>query len=164
MSKRKPTLRSRFKSIRRAGCGFILLMVVAVVALTGILIFAFTNVLDPVGQQGNAFMNALKNEQYDAAYAVLSNDYQQTVTGPEFASNMREFTTPPTGWSFSSFSVFGSTGRIKGRVTFAGQEEYNLTIYFVYEDGGWAVNGFDFGVYQETSLVPPPEPTVEPSH
>lgn len=163
MTKRKPTLRSRFGTIRRAGCWVVVFMLVAVVALVGILVFAFTNVLDPVGQQGNAFMTALKEERYDDAYALTSRKFEQQFSADEFETNIREFITPPTHWSFASFSVFGSTGRIIGRVTFDGQE-YNLTIYFVYEDGGWAVNGFDFGIYQETDLVPTPAPTVPPSH
>ena len=162
MSKSK-SIRSRFLSLRRASCAFLVLILIAVVALFGILIFAFTNVLDPVGKQGNAFMLALQSEQYDGAYALTSDEYQEMVSAQEFGAKLREYTTPPTQWKFSSFSVFGSTGRIKGRVTYDGQE-YNLTIYFVYEDGGWAVRGFDFGLYQETSLIPPPEPTVEPSH
>jgi hypothetical protein len=162
MAKRK-TIRSRFATIRRTGCGVFLFMVVAIVALAAILVFAFTNVLDPLGQNGNAFMTALKNEQYDAAYALTSKAFEAQYNADEFATNMQEFTNPPTKWSFASFSVFGSTGRIIGRATFDGQE-YNLTIYFVYEDGGWAVNGFDFGIYQQTDLVPTPAPTVPPSH
>jgi hypothetical protein len=162
MSKRK-TIRSRFGAIRRAGCWFALVITVAIVALGGILIFAFTNVLDPVGQQGNAFMTALKDERYNDAYALMSERYHETVPPERFTSNVQERINPPTSWRFSSFSVNGPNGRIIGRATFDGQE-YNLTIYFVYEDGGWAVNGFDFGLYQETNLVPTPAPTVPPSH
>jgi|GEM_PF-1276007 len=162
MSKRKTT-RSWLPFPCRTGCGFILFIIVATLGLIGILVFAFTNVLDPVGQQGNAFMTALKNEQYDAAYAMMSDEFQETEPQNQFASRLKEQTNPPSAWSFSSFSVNGPTGRIKGRATFD-EQEYNLTIYFVYEDGGWAVNGFDFGPYQETNLVPTPAPTVEPSH
>jgi hypothetical protein len=162
MSKRPKSLRSRISSFRRAGCWFILAMFLAVVALGGILIFAFTNVLDPVGQQGNAFMTALRNEQYDAAYALTSKAFQQQSSVQGFGASMREFTSPPTNWRFTSFSVNGLYGRILGRVTLEGQE-YNLTIYFVYEDGRWAVNGFDLTQYKQTDLVPTPAPTATPS-
>jgi hypothetical protein len=161
MSKRK-TIRARFASLRRAGCWFAALIILAIVGLGGILIFAFTNVLDPVGQEGNTFMTALKNEQYDVVYALTSRDMKAQMSA-EFETNLREVTSPPTSWRFSSFSVNGPYGRILGRVTFDGQE-YNLTIYFVYEDGGWAVNGFELGQYQQTDLVPTPAPTVPPSH
>lgn len=167
MAKRKTSglrsLRTRFRSLRRAGCAFFLMVMLAIVGLAGILIYAFTNVLDPVGQEGNTFMTALQNEQYDAAYALTSRGFKQQVSAQEFSENIREFTVPPTSWRFSSFSVNGPYGRILGRVTAEGQE-YNLTIYFVYEDGGWAVNGFDFQTYREADLVPTPQPTVPPSH
>lgn len=150
--------RSGFRWMR-AGCGFAAVVVLGTLALILFLAWAFTSLLSPIGDRANAFMMALKARDYDAAYALLSDEAQSDMTAGEFAARMSDYATPPTDWRFTNFSIRGAVGYVKGRVNIDGQE-YNSTIDFVYDEAGWAISGFDLDRYGDTEVLP--QATREP--
>ncbi len=157
MSKRKRTGCLPFSL--RTGCISGILLIVATL-ITGVaLVWGFRSVLDPVGNKANELMNAIKDGNAAAAYALMSNDFQSRVTADQFPALLSDMAAP-TDWTFSSFSVNGTYGRVLGSVVFAGQR-YNLTINLIYEGGGWAISGFNLGVRDPIGQLPLP-PTPRP--
>jgi hypothetical protein len=150
MTKKK---RRFFPLSPKAGCRFILLIVVAIVGMIGVMVWAFANLLNPVGDAANALLTALKNRDTNAAYTMMSDEYQAVHTEQEFTSAILEYTPPPSDWQFSSFSVNGINGRVIGSVVIEGQR-YNSLITMVYQNGAWAITGFDFGTPNDPDLIP----------
>ena len=143
----------------RSGCLFTVLLIVATI-ITGFgLVWGFRSVLDPVGTKANELMADLKDGNNAAAYALMSKSFQSSVTADQFNTLLSEYTAP-TDWTFASFSVSGTYGRVLGSVVFAGQR-YNLTITLIYENGGWFIGGFNLGLHDPIGQLPPP-PTPKP--
>ncbi|MBC7870812.1 MAG: hypothetical protein H7Y09_08225, partial [Chitinophagaceae bacterium] len=91
---------------KKPGCGrgmIILLMIGLVcggafVALVGS-VFIFTQ---PITEAGSAYLNALRDEDYDTAYAKMTRALQDQVGSAErLRTLIEEFNAAPSVWSIS---------------------------------------------------------------
>lgn len=131
------------RSRRVVGC--FIGVVLAVLALGGIfaavLIFALRPALDASGD----FLAALKTEDYDAAYAMLTPPLQDVVGDAEtLGSYIREFRLQPESWSFTSQSVENNIGRFQGTVTLQRGDKQSILVTLVKLDSDWKITAFFF--------------------
>lgn len=97
-----------------------------------------------IAKAGDDFFAAAQNDNMDAAYALLSEDFQagtskeglQSYLAANALDNVQE-----TSWS--SRSITGSTGELKGTVTTADGSEIPLTLRLINSEAGWRINAIE---------------------
>ena len=95
----------------------------------------------PVVDAGNAFLEALDAQDFDAAYAMMSPELQNEVGENGLAEH---FTNADlSDWSYSQRSIRNGVGRLNGRVMWNG-EATELTFFFTNIDGQWRLVSYDF--------------------
>ena len=97
----------------------------------------------PAANVGHAFMKALKNGNYDRAFALCDPDLQE-----EFGStaDMEEWLVAsdiaPVEWSFPERNIFPDRVQVLGLVTLEGDREAIVELLLVDVDDEWRVAGF----------------------
>lgn len=131
------------KGSRRRGCLVILIFVILSIAGIGLIVRWAGSALQEVGEVANEFMLALRDNQEDAAFALLSESFQQEV---DTAENLYAALNGRTlqDWRFSSFSIRNNVGYITGDVTFTDGSQRVVRIILDNYEGRWWVSGFSF--------------------
>ncbi len=132
--------------IKRLGIiGLLIVVACGVCGVIGVLggIKLFSGMLDStreVGDSANAFMEALRNNKLDDAYAMFTPDLQEQ----ESRSNFGESFTGNTlkDWSFNNFSIRDDLGYVAGRAADADGDHF-VAFQLVYQNGGWAIDGYN---------------------
>jgi hypothetical protein len=133
----------RKRGSRRLGCVAILLVVISSVVALGLVIQWAFSATSAVGDAANAFMVALRENDPDAAFALMSESLQDEIGNAEniyAALNGRT----PQDWQFNSFSVRNNVGTVTGSVTFTDGSERVVRIRLDTYEGQWWVSGFSF--------------------
>jgi hypothetical protein len=125
--------------------GIVAAAVVACIALVLILIFVVFNATAPAANAADAFMTALKDKDYAAAYDLCTRDLRAEL---ESASNLRQMVEDnnagPVSWNFTSRSVDNDQAVISGDGVFTAGREADVEIVLQNVDGAWKVAGFHF--------------------
>jgi len=110
-----------------------------------------------LAKQGNAFMNCLKDIDYDAVYDMLTPSSQQLLDWAEKMASgivdverlIRENVPILVEWSFDSAKIFtenGSTkGILDGVVDYLGGKRGKVHLEFEQLNGTWKVRGWTLG-------------------
>lgn len=94
-----------------------------------------------ITKAGDDFFAAAKNDDMDAAYALLSEDFQAGTSKEELKSYLTANSlnnVEETSWS--SRSISGNTGELDGTVTTVGGNEISLKLRLINSEGGWQIN------------------------
>lgn len=125
----------------------VLLVCVCVVCIGAVVAFggAILVATQPVVDAGDAFMTALQNEDYEAAYALCSPALQSEIGAVENLQTLLEQGgVAPTSWSFSSRSIENNTGSVSGTATMEDGSTLDVALNFTKSGDDWLVEGFDF--------------------
>lgn len=127
---------------KRSGCviGMIVLCVIILpLACIGVfvpLILWASNSLQEMGDTANGFMLAVRDSQYQEAFALLTDSMQQQVGHSE--NLMAQLDGRPEDWWFNSFNVNNNRGRVTGTVQVNGAQR-SITIVLFYTGTAWRV-------------------------
>ncbi len=133
---------------KKRGCsrGMMILLMVGLVcigsfaALVGS-VFIFTQ---PITEAGSAFLNALRDEDYDAAYAKMTGALQNQIGSAErLRTLITEFNAEPSVWSISYRSSSDNTGELRGTITTDNGSNHDLTLLLLREEGEWRIAAFN---------------------
>ncbi|MEP3226370.1 MAG: hypothetical protein ABJO01_10370 [Parasphingorhabdus sp.] len=97
-----------------------------------------------VTKAGDDFFIAVQNEDMDAAYALLSDDFQAGVSKRElkiFLSKNALDTVVETSWN--SRSISGSKGQLEGTVTTQSGNKIPLELRLIKSESGWKINAIE---------------------
>lgn len=93
------------------------------------------------GDSANAFMVALRDKDYEAAYELGTADFQNQVQHPE---NLIVLLQHPRDWQFNSFSIKNAAGRVSGSVQLDDGSSRAISIFLQQERDGWKISGINF--------------------
>lgn len=97
----------------------------------------------PIVDVGDQFMNALKSEDYNRAYALCAPSLQQELRNAQGLANLiRNARVQPVQWSYSSRNINNDQGQLEGTVTFVGNREGTLQLVLTQVGGTWKIAGF----------------------
>ncbi len=131
---------SRKRWWRTAGA-IVLGGIVLVGGLVG-LVFALTQ---PLADAGDAFMAALRDERYAAAFELCTPALQREVGSPQgLERRARSGNLRPTSWLFHRRKVNLGTGRLEGKAALAGGGSAQVRLLFDQVGGDWKVSGLTF--------------------
>lgn len=132
---------------------FIIFLAIGGVLLCGLSVGGFVYILiratQPVVDASSAYLQALSEEDYAAAYDMLTSGAQSEYeTLQAFQTDMRESTFYPTRWNFNSREVNGigtdASGQVMGTVTNANGRKDRITIWLDYDGERWRISGVGF--------------------
>lgn len=116
------------------GClGFI-----ALIAAIFFFVFAVTR---PVVDTGDAFMNAFKAGNHQAAYALATPSLQRELGSAGTLAKMTQ-DYRPSEWSWSQRQLKNGVGRVEGGVTFSDGRRGSARIVLEQANGQWLVSSF----------------------
>lgn len=125
----------------------IIVAAVLLVACIGIIAVAAIGGLgmtQPAADTAEAFMNALQQGNYAAAYALCAPALQQELGSADGLRAMIEKgQVKPTKWNFNSREVANNQGEVKGNVTFDDNRAGVVSIVLLNSGGAWQVVGFN---------------------
>lgn len=93
---------------------------------------------------GNAFMQALKQNNNPVSWNLLTPDYQNEIGGE---AAWADYTQPRrfSKWSFDTVTVFGNTAVLSGEARL-NLDIYTVTIEMRSDQGNWLIAGIDFSL------------------
>lgn len=97
----------------------ILIALLAVAAFVAVLLTAVFSITRPVVDSAETFMSALRDGNYETAYARLTPALQAELGS---AQQMQQRFAPlrPVSWSWSSRRIVNGIGEVQGTATYAG--------------------------------------------
>jgi hypothetical protein len=117
------------------------LTVLAVTAMGGgcvALIFSLTR---PVVTAGDTFMTALKDGDFETAYAMGTPALREELGSPQRLEELFG-ARRPVSWSWWNRQIQNQTGSVAGRVTYTGGGESEVVLFLLAVAGDWKVSGF----------------------
>lgn len=96
----------------------------------------FTSTLAGVGDQANAFMEALRERDTERAFAMVAPDTQDQWQSDHY---LLEYYQRPMDWYFSSFSVRNEVGRVSGSVTLEDGTTMGIIVRLINSPDGWLI-------------------------
>jgi len=135
---------------------FLVILLVLIVLIVVILTAVFF-LTSGIAKSADQFFQAVKDNDLDAAYVQLSEDFKASTSREQFESFMRG--TALINYkdaSWSSRSISGKTGEVKGSVETADGGTIPVTIKFVKEQGKWKIQFIEkaaSGMVQETDTT-----------
>ncbi len=104
----------------------------------------------PAQEAADGFLSALRDEQWEAAYARCTPSFQRELGGPGELARQYGGERRPATWSFSSWSVKSENGirraELGGTLTVASGERMGFSIELRVRSAGsdevWEVNAF----------------------
>jgi len=104
-------------------------------------IFSFTK---PAADQGDAFMQALSDSNYEAALSLCTQELQHNQGSADtLRTNIEGNGLQPEKWSFNSTNVTGSNATLQGSVTFMGSgRQGTVKISLTHSGDRWLVSDF----------------------
>ena len=120
----------------------ILVITAIIVSLLGLTACGAVSSLKDVGATGDAFMQALKDQDNETSWNMLTKDVQDEIGSQEAWA---EFTAPRNfeKWKFTSNSVDNGMAQLEGETTL-GSEAYYVTLIMYQVDEVWKIAGIDF--------------------
>ena len=99
----------------------------------------------PVADVGNTFLQAIADEDYEAAFSTFSDGLQSEYgSAEELGATLREQNIDPQRWSFSSRSVDTETGELGSTVVMANGAARDVTIRLRWSGTLWLIEFFSF--------------------
>lgn len=102
------------------------------------LVFSLTR---PVVTASDGFMTALKEGNFEAAYAMATTPLQTELGGAQRIGVMFA-TARPVTWSWASRSIRNGAGTVSGSVTYASGHQGTVIIFLLPEGDDWKISGF----------------------
>lgn len=117
------------------------LMVVSTMVLIVAIALTGCQKLGDIGDTGNQFMTALKNQDFAASYALLTPDLQSELGGLD---GWQAFAEPRNfeEWKFTNTQFENDQGQVDGEATL-GDEIYNFSLVMQNVSDSWKVAGID---------------------
>ena len=120
----------------------IVLIVLGGLALFGGGLYAILSwALGPMVQSGDDFMAALRDRQFDGAYALTTPALQREV-GDAARMGGSIGVYQPAEWSWAQRSVRNGVGRLEGSVTYRGGQSGRAQLQLDQVDGQWRVSAY----------------------
>ncbi len=120
----------------------IVLMVLGGLALFGGGLFLILSwALGPMVRSGDDFMGALRDRQFERAYALTTPALQREV-GDAARMGGSIGTYQPADWSWSQRSIRNGVGRLEGSVTYSGERSGRVRLQLREVDGQWRVEAY----------------------
>lgn len=97
-----------------------------------------------ITKTGDDFFAAVQNDDIDAAYVLLSDNFQAGTSKEELKSYLTDNAldnVTETYWG--SRSKFGETGELKGTVTTADGSKIQLELILINSEAGWRINAIE---------------------
>lgn len=102
------------------------------------------NATQPVVTAGDAFLTALKDGNYDRAYALSTPGLQQKVQNAQgLQRTLGVSRLPLKSWSFSSRSVNNAEGHVAGSGELEDGRTVAIDLQFEQTGDDWKVSGFN---------------------
>lgn len=113
--------------------------------IAGIGIALGVGLTQPVRDQGDAFMQALKDSRYPMAYNMCDKDLQSELGSPAGLQSLVETNgVSPESWSFSSSNIENDRGVISGTTTLKSGTTVGIEIIFRRAGDQWKITSFSF--------------------
>jgi len=97
----------------------------------------------PAVDVANAFMQALKDADYGAAYALCDPDLQAEFgTAADLGTWMTDSGIRPVEWIFPERNLAAEAVQVLGTGLFPGDQQATVEVVLVQVDGEWRVAGF----------------------
>lgn len=138
----KRKMKRRKWSDPRRGCAAasIVVFVLGVLLLFGVIFVPLIgwsfNSLQGMGDTANEFMLALRDGDYNAAFALMSDSFQQEVGHSE--NLVARLGGRPQDWSFNSFNSTNNFGTISGTAQLEGNSR-GIVINLINDGSGWRI-------------------------
>lgn len=100
--------------------------------------------LGPLGDAGDAFLNALKRGDDAAAFDMLSSDLQDEVGGRDNWIAAWSQSERPENWSFTSRRIENNIGYLEGTMTWNDGQQTRCNLALSNVSGTWRIVGYDF--------------------
>ena len=126
---------------RRFKKRYILIALLGVLIMGGGIVALVLNLTRPVVTASDGFMTALKDGNFEAAFAMGTPALQQELGSGKRIGEMFAVARP-VSWSWSSRSIRNGSGRVSGSVTYSSGSNGDVAIYLLPEGGGWKISGF----------------------
>jgi hypothetical protein len=120
----------------------IILIVLGGLAVFGVGLYLILSwALGPMVQSGDDFMAALRDRQFDRAYALTTPALQREVgDAARMGGSIGAY--QPAEWSWSQRSVRNGVGRLEGAVTYSGGRSGRARLQLQKVDGQWRVEAY----------------------
>lgn len=126
------------------GCGALMLLFALCLIIVGGSALVLTG---DVRDTGEAFMIALRDQDYDAAFALTSPTLQADLGSSDaLRGGIERGQVVPAEWSFTSHNRNNNEGDLNGSVIFASGVEGRVEISFVLVDSEWRVEAINLEV------------------
>ena len=94
---------------------------------------------------GGKFMTDLKNEDYTAAFSLVSPEQQSALGGS--GDGLKQIlengqVSKPVSWNFTSFQIVNDQGTVGGDVTYAENVTKTLQLVLTKSGDNWLIAGF----------------------
>jgi hypothetical protein len=115
-----------------------------IIVAAGVILFAGA-VTQPVADVGDGFMNALKESNYQKAFALCSPALQRELGGNAAGLErlIKNGGVEPTAWTFSSRNIQNNEAQLSGTATFTGNRQGTVRITLNQINGEWKVVDFN---------------------
>lgn len=120
--------------------GVLLGLVVLCAVIVGVVLFAVQGATQPIVDKGDAFLAAMRDNNYNQAFSLCTPALKQEVgdaQGLESALSSHQ----PSKWSFSSRNVENNTGSLSGSVTYADSSTGTVDIVLDKVGSDWLISG-----------------------
>ncbi len=119
--------------------------VVLCVAFFLILFLVVLRVTAPAADVGEAFMVALRDGNYRAAYDMCTTDLQAEIgDADDLRALIEDSDAAPVKWTFTSRNIRNDQAQLLGTGSFGGGQEADIEIVLNKEGNAWLVSGFHF--------------------
>lgn len=118
----------------------LVILVIAILCVVGIatIYLSVDRISKPVTSQGDAFLETLKAEDYNSAYAICSPDFQQKLQSVKHLEGNMEGLTPKK-WYYTHTSINGTNGELEGIVTFKNGSKGSFHFLLNQTSDGWRI-------------------------
>lgn len=125
----------------------LLIIVFACIGTLGGSVFFALRLTAPAADAASDFLVATRDEDYDAAFAMMTPELQETLGGsPQgYSDNLEAGGIDLDSWTIASREVDGDEGLIQGEYTLADGTTARYRIILINEDG-WQIDGYSFFV------------------
>lgn len=119
----------------------ILIALLGVLIMGGGIVALVMSLTRPVVTASDTFMTALKDGNFDGAYAMGTPALQQELGSGKRIGEMFAVARP-VSWSWSSRSIRNGSGHVSGSVTYSTGSNGDVAIFLLPEGDGWKISGF----------------------
>jgi hypothetical protein len=127
------------------GVGLVGLAIISCVIFAGGLFAGIMGATQPVVDASDAFLTALKDGNYDRAYALSSPSLQGELQNPQgFQRVLRVNRLPLKSWTFTNRSINNQQGQVAGNGELDDGRTVTIQLQLQLTGGEWKVSAFNF--------------------